>query len=113
MPPTPLPEVNPNEGVDQTLEMLLEQQAQVASETLQNQELQLEAQTKMLDKMVPTRFSVEIGEGAEQVVIEGPQGEIGPMGPMPVKGVDYFTDADIAEIILKITESFRTYEQRD
>lgn len=102
MPTQPTPELNPNEGVEQTLEMMLEHQSRTAEETNQNLELQLEGQGKILEKLAPTRFSVEVGDGAEQVVIEGPQGEPGPQGPAPVKGKDYFTAEEVNDIIEKV-----------
>lgn len=37
---------------------------------------------------------------------QGPQGNQGIPGKTPVKGVDYFTDDDIAEIVREVWESY-------
>ena len=39
----------------------------------------------------------------------GPKGEQGPAGKTPVKGVDYFTDADKAEMVSAVIAQLPVY----
>lgn len=59
------------------------------------------------------------GRGREYEGPAGPQGERGPAGPAgpqgeagatPVKGVDYFTDADKAEMVAAVLAAIPTEE---
>lgn len=98
MPPVP-PQPEEDNGVEQTLELMLQQQTQASNEINQNLELQLEGQGKMLDKLA--RMHVKVN-GTDTVVIEGPQGETGPQGPAPKRGVDYFTKKDVEGMIQEV-----------
>lgn len=46
---------------------------------------------------------------SKSVVFEVPQGDPGPKGDTPVKGVDYWTDTDKKEIVDDTLASLPTY----
>ena len=52
------------------------------------------------------RFTVMVGNDITSINIlngaTGPIGPVGPVGPTPVKGVDYFTQADKEEMVAAV-----------
>lgn len=58
------------------------------------------------------RLTFSLYDGSEKaVVFEVPEGEVGPVGPQgipgvtPVKGIDYFTEEDKAEMVADVLAS--------
>lgn len=59
----------------------------------------------ILEKVAESRTSLDISiNGAERVEIQGPKGE---QGDKPLKGKDYFTPQEVAEIISRVRRSVR------
>lgn len=89
-------------NIEPILENLLLSQREGDEKTADLLENNIQATLKVAEaveenaKKVPT-IKVQI-DGAEATTFQGPKGERGEDGKTPVKGVDYFTNEDIAEI---------------
>ena len=63
----------------------------------------------MADKVYKLIFTKD--DGSEDVVqFTAPQGEPGEPGKTPIKGTDYFTDADKAEMVNAVIAALPKYD---
>lgn len=58
---------------------------------------------------VPEAINTALEEAKESGAFDGEKGDPGPAGPAPVKGVDYFTAEDKAEVVADVLAALPVY----